>query len=236
MKTTSKSKKLISFIVSAAMTVSLIPANIAFADDVQYNTWTDAAAAAESGNDYKYDENGTYTVYSAKGLAYAACLVNGTVDNKEIEDDGLVKYPNINITLNNNIDLATAGVKDYGEDTITEENSWIPIGDGSNRYVGTFNGAGYSIENLYIKSERYNEVAFFSVIGVDGKVQNTTIASGSVNNCSSNRDNAAGGFASFVLVKQNCRDSGKSCVNSIKTNLLGENYGRNNFYQGGFST
>lgn len=32
------------------------------------------------------------------------------------------------------------------------------------------------------------------------------------------------------------RDSGKSCVNSIKTNLLGENYGRNNFYQGGFST
>ena len=29
---------------------------------------------------------------------------------------------------------------------------------------------------------------------------------------------------------------GKSCVNSIKTSLLGENYGRNNFYQGGFST
>ena len=29
---------------------------------------------------------------------------------------------------------------------------------------------------------------------------------------------------------------GKSCVKSIKTNLLGENYGRNNFYQGGFST
>ena len=29
---------------------------------------------------------------------------------------------------------------------------------------------------------------------------------------------------------------GKSCVNSIKTDLLGENYGRNNFYQGGFST
>ncbi len=32
------------------------------------------------------------------------------------------------------------------------------------------------------------------------------------------------------------RRRGKSCVNSIKTNLLGENYGRNNFYQGGFST
>ena len=29
---------------------------------------------------------------------------------------------------------------------------------------------------------------------------------------------------------------GKSCVNSIKTDLLCENYGRNNFYQGGFST
>ena len=32
------------------------------------------------------------------------------------------------------------------------------------------------------------------------------------------------------------RRGGKSCVKSIKTNLLGENYGRNNFYQGGFST
>lgn len=32
------------------------------------------------------------------------------------------------------------------------------------------------------------------------------------------------------------RHGGKSCVKSIKTNLLGENYGRNNFYQGGFST
>ena len=32
------------------------------------------------------------------------------------------------------------------------------------------------------------------------------------------------------------RRRGKSCVNSIKTSLLGENYGRNNFYQGGFST
>ena len=32
------------------------------------------------------------------------------------------------------------------------------------------------------------------------------------------------------------RQCGKSCVNSIKTSLLGENYGRNNFYQGGFST
>ena len=28
------------------------------------------------------------------------------------------------------------------------------------------------------------------------------------------------------------RRCGKSCVNSIKTDLLGENYGRNNFYQG----
>ena len=34
----------------------------------------------------------------------------------------------------------------------------------------------------------------------------------------------------------NGRRCGKSCVNSIKTDLLGENYGRNNFYQGGFST
>ena len=38
------------------------------------------------------------------------------------------------------------------------------------------------------------------------------------------------------LAGQSARQRGKSCVNSIKTDLFGENYGRNNFYQGGFST
>ena len=38
------------------------------------------------------------------------------------------------------------------------------------------------------------------------------------------------------LIRQLKRQRGKSCVNSIKTRLLGENYGRNNFYQGCFST
>ena len=43
------------------------------------------------------------------------------------------------------------------------------------------------------------------------------------------------GWMSPVEYRLNGR-RGKSCVNSIKTSLLGENYGRNNFYQGGFST
>ena len=43
----------------------------------------------------------------------------------------------------------------------------------------------------------------------------------------------------FIIENSNLQKKGgcgKSCVNSIKTSLLGENYGRNNFYQGGFST
>lgn len=39
-----------------------------------------------------------------------------------------------------------------------------------------------------------------------------------------------------IIDKEFWGRGGKSCVKSIKTNLLGENYGRNNFYQGGFST
>lgn len=46
-----------------------------------------------------------------------------------------------------------------------------------------------------------------------------------------------GALQEFMLYDMKSRRRrGKSCVNSIKTNLLGENYGRNNFYQGGFST
>ena len=42
--------------------------------------------------------------------------------------------------------------------------------------------------------------------------------------------------AAPINATEESRRGGKSCVKSIKTNLLGENYGRNNFYQGGFST
>ena len=136
MKTTSK--KLIGFIAAAAMTVSLLPSNIVFAEE-GYDNWTMAAEAAQSETDYTYDgSSNTYTVNTAEGLAFVAQKVNSGETG-------------INITLADNIDLLDAGVTGYGEG-VTATNSWIPIGDSSNKYIGTFDGKGKTISNLYINT------------------------------------------------------------------------------------
>lgn len=175
MKTTSK--KLIGFIAAAAMTVSLLPANIAFAEN--YETWTAAANAAQSETDYTYDSaSNTYTVNTAKGLAFVAKVVNdGDTD--------------INITLADNIDLLDAGVTEYGEG-VTATNSWIPIGDSSNKYIGTFDGAGKSILNLYINTND-SYVGLFGYVGDNGTIKDTTISEGKVAN--SGIASYAAGFA-----------------------------------------
>lgn len=161
------SKKLIGFIAAAAMTVSLLPVNIAFAEG-EYESWTKAAEAAQQSTDYTI-ENGTYIVKTAKGLAFVAKEVNrGDTD--------------INITLAADIDLSTAGVSEYGENTVTAANSWIPIGNSSYKYVGTFDGAEHSISNLYIYSSDLSYSGLFGYIGENGTVKDTTISNGKVVN------------------------------------------------------
>lgn len=161
MKTTSK--KLIGFIAAAAMTVSLLPSNIVFADDY---TWENAASDAQSETDYTYDgSSNTYTVKTAKGLAFVAKEVNGGDTD-------------INIMLADNIDLLDAGVTGYGEG-VTATNSWIPIGNSSNKYIGTFDGDTFTISNLYIDSS-IEYAGLFGFVGDSGNIFNLTVEHGSV--------------------------------------------------------
>lgn len=44
----------------------------------------------------------------------------------------------------------------------SEENQWIPIGSGSAKFEGIFEGNGYSISGIYIKKDDYTNTAFFS--------------------------------------------------------------------------
>ena len=43
----------------------------------------------------------------------------------------------------------------------SEDNQWTPIGTGSNKFEGTFEGNGYTISGIYIKKDNYDDVAFF---------------------------------------------------------------------------
>lgn len=226
MKTTSK--KLIGFIAAAAMTVSLLPANIAFAEN--YETWTAAANAAQSETDYTYDSaSNTYTVNTAKGLAYTAALVNGTVTNKEKNE--IKSCPDINITLADNIDLLDAGVTGYGEG-VTATNSWIPIGDSSNKYIGKFDGAGYRISNLYVYSSDLNYSGLFGYIDQTGRVESIIVASGEIkisskNNIASYAGGIAGdNYGTIMHCKNYCEIINDSESNAYAGGIAGDNHGR----------
>ena len=89
-------------------------------------SWADGGGESGAAEDlgYSIQNDGSYTVYNAKGLLNVAELVNGGKTD-------------INITLDKNIDL-TGKV-------------WTPIGtDYDNAYTGTFDGGGHTITGLTV--------------------------------------------------------------------------------------
>ncbi len=135
--------------------------------DGGYATWEDAGNAAVEGEDYtlSYDDS-VCTIYTARGLAKIA----NYVDSMETSFIGWT------VRLGNDIDLTTAGVIGYGKDTVTETNSWDPIGgfdyDYSTNMVsvipfqGVFDGAGHKVQNLYINSS-LSSTGLFSCVFTD---------------------------------------------------------------------
>ena len=176
MKTTSK--RTLEVIIATAMSVSLLPSNLVFAEGT-YKSWTEAAENAVQGVDFTVEDGINYKVYTAAGLAYTANIVNN------VDTD-------INITIENDIDLSTAGVIGYGSD-VNEENSWIPIGKSGNEYTGTFEGNGNKIYNLYITTSESVYAGLFGYVEDVGCVNKINIASGSIINEAN--DGYAGGIA-----------------------------------------
>ena len=94
-------------------------------------------------------ESGAYTVYTADGLQAWA---------EAAQED-----PSTNCTLAADITLP---------DPAEEGGSnWTPVGTNTNRYTGTFNGAGHTISNLQITSP-YGYIGLFGHVGEDGTIEN----------------------------------------------------------------
>lgn len=118
-------------------------------------------------DDSAYDGDGAYQVYSATGLQALANLVNGTDNDAGAATIGDIEFSterqsDINIVLMNDIDLSEVCGEDIG--------SWIPIGrsgDSANLipYSGTFDGGGYEISGLYIKSDATEQGLFGCTVG-----------------------------------------------------------------------
>ena len=120
-----------------------IPAQNMVLTSCTISDWEDEASVdAVTAKDYIDDGQGTYTVYTSKGLKAVADLINaGNLD--------------INVKLDRDIDLT--GV------------DWKRI---KGYYQGTFDGQGHRITGLSINKENEEFASLFSDIGENGTVKN----------------------------------------------------------------
>ena len=96
-----------------------------------------------------------YQISTADELRWFAGLVNGTLT------DGTAKNTAACAVLTTNIDLGGA--------------DWTPIGSKSNRYTGTFDGAGHTISNLKVDNSSADYQGFVGYLGSGGAIQNLTL-------------------------------------------------------------
>ncbi len=159
-------KQWLSVLLAVLLCVGMFPPAVS-ATTGSYTTWVDAGNAAVEGTDYAVSD-GNYTVYTAKGLAYIANVVN--------DGDFLTGRM---IALGNDIDLLDGDVIDYAQGTVNATNSWIPIAaiedylSPVSIFCGTFDGNGYSIKNLYMNTPDYHAGLFGYVY--DATIQNVNI-------------------------------------------------------------
>ena len=120
-------------------------------------TWAQTKPSSGAGT-----KGDPYKISTAGELRWFAGLVNGTLT------DGTAKNTAACAVLTTNIDLGGA--------------AWTPIGNlsanVSNRYTGTFDGAGYTISNLTVDNSSADYQGFVGYLGSGGAIQNLTLDMG----------------------------------------------------------
>jgi hypothetical protein len=74
--------------------------------------------------------------------------------------------------LMNDLDSATAGYMELASDTANGGGGWEPIGTPDDGFIGTFNGQGYEIRDLFINRPDQDYVGLFAHIVWKGNIDN----------------------------------------------------------------
>ena len=122
----------------------------------------------------------------------------------------------ISATLTEDIDLAEfCHAKDGTK--YTDELSWAPIGNSTYQYLGTFDGKGKTISNLYINATS-NYTGFFGYAD-RGSIKNITFNKAKVKNDKADTGILAGNAGSCIIENiktlANCSVEGKNYVGGI---------------------
>ncbi len=194
----SRSKQITASILTVCLMLTMIPVMslTAFASTADWSYPT--STPTESFADGTGEESDPYIIATAQQLANMSYLVNN--DN--------ANYGEKHYKLSANIDLA-------GGD-------WTPIGDYYNTFMGTFDGAYYTISNLTVQSD----LGYCGLFGyVSGMINNVALTNVNVNG-SYYVGGVAGYLEGYALIN-NCSVSGSISGNTaggISGYLVGDIY------------
>lgn len=156
--------------------------------------------------DMKKDADGFYLIYTKEQLETFRNIVNNTLTSDEIKNN-YVADSSAKGKLMNNIDLK-------GD----ENNQWTPIGNQSQKYIGTFDGNGHKISGLYIDSTSNNQ-GLFGFVDKGGNIKNLGI-DGTVKG-----KNRVGGIVGYTCgTVSNCYNTGNISGDSSIGGVVG--YGK----------
>jgi len=102
--------------------------------------------------------------------------------------------------LMNDLDSTTAGYMELATETANEGRGWEPIGSEEFPFVGSFDGQGYEISDLFINRPEESNVGLFSVVDEAGVIKDIGVVNADV----------TGGEAVGILVGRNCADVSNS--------------------------
>jgi hypothetical protein len=105
---------------------------------------------------------------------------NGTAEDPyQIADwyrlDDVRNYLSSHFILINNLDSNSIGYAELASATAHEGKGWQPIGN-NNTFIGSFDGQGYEICDLFINRPDESEVGLFGAVGEAGAIENVGVA------------------------------------------------------------
>ena len=171
-------------------------------------------------------ESGVYQIEKPCHLVWFRNYVNGTIVD-EGEKAGTA-HPTASAKLTANIDLKGYC---YAADKTQSLNelSWVPIGNETNKYKGTFDGNGKTISNLYINASQ-NNMGLFGHINQstikdltleDAKVTNTGSYTGILAGCAG--DDAS--TLQYIKISKTCQIQAKGDKSDYTGGIVGAFYG-----------
>jgi len=85
-----------------------------------------------------------------------------------------------NHILMNDLDSTTAGYTELASPTANQGKGWQPIGTGNSPFVGTFDGQGYEIRDLFINRPDEDFVGLFGIVDEGGHIEDIGVVNADV--------------------------------------------------------